>query len=712
MYSHSLPCLIHANATCLRPLLVLQVMLVFLLSGSLQEASGQTRNWQFRTPMPTARTGVSAVILDDRVYVMGGQDANGNALNVVETYDPLTNTWESGPSLRSGRYNAAAVIFEGNIVLMGGSDSGGVALKKVEIFNRSENRWESFDNMESEREGLAAVVLEGQLYAMGGSNQNEEILDSVEYFDNDDEKWEITEDWDLDIPRASFAAVAVGDFAYSFGGYSSFGPIGLTQKYHLTDGIIQQASFSPARGGLAATYFDDDIYLMGGRKSNNQIVSNVDRFLTDEDRWEPAPPLKVGRENFAAVSINDAIYVFGGMDNAGNILNSVEAYTVTVAPNASDDIAQTDEDGNTLINVLLNDSDPAGGSLAIESFMQPDHGIVSQLTTSTLSYTPEADFFGEDRFTYMAINSAGGMAQATVTVTVNPVNDPPLFTSNPLTGVAQNELYTYSISANDIDGDMLMIGITNPPVWLSLTDNQDGTAELSGVAGPEDLGAHEILVTVDDGTAVVEQSFTLTVVAGAPSIPVLLSPADGASDLPTNPGFAWNSTGASRADIQLAATSDFTVVLFEKNDIQGDTVSIEGLAQNTTYYWRVRASNAAGNSDWSAPFSLTTVDRTDSDSPLPLLPFTLHANYPNPFRTGTRISFDVSTGNSQTLAIEIYDIRGRMIWHRTDRYYTPGSHEVYWDGHDDSGGKAPSGTYILRLQLGTEQQTRLMTLIK
>lgn len=712
MKSLSLPWKIEAIANWLKLALVLLILLAFTLNGSLQGAMAQTRNWQLRTPMPTARTGVSAVILNNKVYVMGGQDGSGNALNVVEIYNPPTNEWETGPSLRSARYNAAAVVYNGDIVLMGGNDTLGTALKKVEVFDLSENRWESFDNMENEREGLAAVVLEGKLYVMGGSNLNEEILDSVEYFDSEDEKWELSTDWDLDVPRASFAAVALGDFAYSFGGYSSFGPIGLTQKYHMTDGVIQQAPFSPARGGLSATHFDDAIYLMGGRKSNNQIVSNVDRFLPDEDRWETVTPLKVARENFAAVTINDAIYVFGGMDNAGSILNSVEAYTITVAPNPTDDVAESTEDGNVLINVLLNDSDPGGGSLAIESFTQPDHGTVAQLTTSTFSYTPEADFFGEDLFTYMAINNNGGMAQATVTITVTPVNDAPLFTSSPLTGAAQNEPYTYDISTTDIDGDMLMITITDPPAWLSLTDNQDGTAILTGVAGPEDLGAHEILIAADDGIAATEQIFTLTVVAGIPATPVLLLPADGAADLPTNPGFTWNSAGASRAEIQLATSDDFSTILFNTTDIQADTVSIEGLSENTTYYWRIRTANAAGNSDWSTPFSFTTVDRTDIEPTLPRLSFALNPNYPNPFNTGTRISFELSTGNNEALSIQIYDIHGRHIRRLANGYYPPGSHEVYWNTVDASGQYAPSGTYILRLQLGAEQQTRLITLVR
>ena len=75
--------------------------------------------------MPTARTGVTAVTLNDAIYVMGGLDANGKVLDVVEIYDPASNTWQNGPNLRTARYNSASVVFEGRIYLMGGRDSTG-----------------------------------------------------------------------------------------------------------------------------------------------------------------------------------------------------------------------------------------------------------------------------------------------------------------------------------------------------------------------------------------------------------------------------------------------------------------------------------------------------------------------------------------------------------------------------------------------------------
>ena len=69
----------------------------------------------------------------------------------------------------------------------------------------------------------------------------------------------------LDVPRALFAAVVIDESAYSIGGFSSFGPMGLVQQYHEEDGTADLAPVLPGRGGLGAVPLNDLIYAIGGR---------------------------------------------------------------------------------------------------------------------------------------------------------------------------------------------------------------------------------------------------------------------------------------------------------------------------------------------------------------------------------------------------------------------------------------------------------------
>lgn len=92
-------------------------------------------------------------------------------------------------------------------------------------------------------------------------------------------------------------------------------------------------------------------------------------------------------------------------------------------------------------------------------------------------------------------------------------SDDPYFTSSPALEVTEFETYTYNVTTED--PNTLALTITGPttPAWLSLTDNGDGTATLTGTA-PEILGEtedFEVVLNVSNGTYDADQSFTITV---------------------------------------------------------------------------------------------------------------------------------------------------------------------------------------------------------
>ncbi len=87
-----------------------------------------------------------------------------------------------------------------------------------------------------------------------------------------------------------------------------------------------------------------------------------------------------------------------------------------------------------------------------------------------------------------------------------------------------------------------------------------------------------------------------------------------------------------------------------------------------------------------------------SEDPNSLLPArsVLGANYPNPFNPQTIIPFSVARRGD--IALNVYDARGHMVRHLAAGEFAPGSHQVRWDGTDDSGRSMPSGTYFVRLK--------------
>jgi hypothetical protein len=89
---------------------------------------------------------------------------------------------------------------------------------------------------------------------------------------------------------------------------------------------------------------------------------------------------------------------------------------------------------------------------------------------------------------------------------------------------------------------------------------------------------------------------------------------------------------------------------------------------------------------------------------------TLHQNQPNPFETGTVISYSLK--KPAEISLVIYDMKGNIVKTLINEHKNTGLHNVTWDGCDDSGRPLMSGTYLCRLQNETETKTIRMMKIR
>ena len=101
--------------------------------------------------------------------------------------------------------------------------------------------------------------------------------------------------------------------------------------------------------------------------------------------------------------------------------------------------------------------------------------------------------------------------------------------------------------------------------------------------------------------------------ASVVAIPVLQSPANSATNVSTSATMSWlASAGAETYRVQLSSDSGFSVLIFDQSGLVNTSVQVNNLSAESTYYWRARASNSAGNSDWSSPWNFTTAPDSTS----------------------------------------------------------------------------------------------------
>jgi hypothetical protein len=188
-----------------------------------------------------------------------------------------------------------------------------------------------------------------------------------------------------------------------------------------------------------------------------------------------------------------------------------------------DTISLAEDESRTLptSNLLANDRDLLNGTLSVTGLGSAQNGTTI-LEGPNFTYTPNADFFGNDTFTYIVRSHAGATASSTVNVTVTPVNDPPTISQIPNPPpVMAGSTANIPFSIEDLDNPFpeLTVGAeivsSRPPNLLapnSLTlSGNDADRILRIATNPARSGNADITVNVDDGQESSSQSFRLTV---------------------------------------------------------------------------------------------------------------------------------------------------------------------------------------------------------
>ncbi|MEM5507959.1 Ig-like domain-containing protein [Pseudoalteromonas sp. AS71] len=221
----------------------------------------------------------------------------------------------------------------------------------------------------------------------------------------------------------------------------------------------------------------------------------------------------------AADSNGLATVTYTVSDNNGGTNTATVTITITAvndAPVANSDTATMAEDAAPiLINVLANDSDEDGDSLAITS-ASADIGSVS-VVGNQIQYTPAPNENGLATITYTVSDNNGGTNTATLTITITAVNDAPVANDDTATMAEDAAPILINVLANDTDsdGDSLVIASASADI---------GSVSIIGVQiqyTPEVNinGLATVTYTVSDnngGTNTATVAITVTAVNDAP----------------------------------------------------------------------------------------------------------------------------------------------------------------------------------------------------
>jgi hypothetical protein len=190
-----------------------------------------------------------------------------------------------------------------------------------------------------------------------------------------------------------------------------------------------------------------------------------------------------------------------------------------------------------------------------------------------------------------------------------------------------------------------------------------------------------------------------------PSAPLLFKPQNNTTLDSSSTLFVWRKSQpqVTKYWFELDTTEQFITSIIDST-VSDTSFFFEGLHNNKSYWWRVRAYNTVGWGNFSELWKFATNIVSVKKENIPV-EFSVQQNYPNPFNPKTTIKYGIT--ERTFVELRIYDILGREVEVMINQEQEAGYYEKDFNAEN-----LPSGVYIYRLQAGDFIQTKKMMLMK
>ncbi|MXV84378.1 hypothetical protein F4X88_14955 [Candidatus Poribacteria bacterium] len=147
-----------------------------------------TDTWAKRADMPTRRRAVKAAVIRDTLYAIGGggwppAGAGGPFLGTIEVYEPRINRWTKRPEMPNPRTVFFSVVIDEKIYLIGGLRAGDSHPAPIEVYEPATERWRLVSARSTIKSPFGVAAVNGNIYIFGGKTENRELSPIVEVFD-------------------------------------------------------------------------------------------------------------------------------------------------------------------------------------------------------------------------------------------------------------------------------------------------------------------------------------------------------------------------------------------------------------------------------------------------------------------------------------------------------------------------------------------------
>ncbi|XP_019644974.1 PREDICTED: kelch-like protein 26 [Branchiostoma belcheri] len=251
------------------------------------------RRWFEIGPMEEGRCHHGVAIMDNFIYVVGGQaiqyPSGDGAVATCSRYDVWTGTWVRMKSMHEKRAHFHLSALGGRLYAVGGRNKE-QNLKSVEAFLPRENRWMYVAPLRGYSTGHAGCVCDGKLYTSGGygtSMNNVPHERVLQFYDPEQNAWQCRAP--MTTGRIWHCMATLADKLYVMGGDIGDARLHVLTAESYCPASDQWTSIAPMLTGQSeagTAVIDDKIFLLGGYDWNNRdVIGSVQSYRPEENIW-------------------------------------------------------------------------------------------------------------------------------------------------------------------------------------------------------------------------------------------------------------------------------------------------------------------------------------------------------------------------------------------------------------------------------------------
>jgi N-acetylneuraminic acid mutarotase len=341
--------------------------------------------WEAAPSYPVAVMDAAAAEQDGRVYVVGGGDSSGQALNRLYIFDPNSDSWAAGANMGLLRIKPAAAFVNDLLYVVGGWDSFGTPQAQLEIYDPASDSWQAGAPMPVPVAGAPAISLAGQLYVVGGCvDGNCTTTNAVYRYDPASDSWDTAAAYPISVSWQSCGAI--DGQLYCAGGVEGFNETDRSYSYDPgSDSWTRLADMVQTQWGSAFAAANGKLYISNGVTNNFSAITNetfvydpsTDSWAQDASSGEPtyrtsgvcgfykiggfsgsifAPTDHVERYPGLTECRSDADISWLSLSPATGTLTAATSTTVNVMFDAS--VADITQPGSYLAEIRVSDTTP------------------------------------------------------------------------------------------------------------------------------------------------------------------------------------------------------------------------------------------------------------------------------------------------------------------------------------------------------------------